>query len=45
MWAELHDALGAHVDQLAETADKLHSAAGQYRGQDGGSGADIDRQM
>lgn len=45
MWADLSDAFGAHVDKLAETADRLHSAAGQYRGQDESSGTDINRQM
>lgn len=45
VWADLNEAFRAHIDQLADTADKLHSAAGQYSGQDGTSGADIDRQM
>ncbi|QNJ94864.1 WXG100 family type VII secretion target [Mycolicibacterium fluoranthenivorans] len=44
-WSTLHDAFTAHIDQLADHAQDLHTAATAYRDRDQQSQAALDQQM
>ncbi|MGJ6127234.1 WXG100 family type VII secretion target [Mycolicibacterium sp. Y3] len=44
-WSTLHDAFGAHIDQLADHAEDLHTAARAYRDRDQQSQTALDQQM
>jgi WXG100 family type VII secretion target len=45
MWTGVHDAFAKHLDELADNAVNLLSAAGAYRNRDDRSAATLDEQL